>query len=271
MLVWLMATLATAACDLPTLHTDIANAEKAFADMEAVGFSGSENNATRTLECLSQPLTPIEVASYHRLEALRSFFDDDHPSTILNFQAMLATQPGYALPDTIAPEGHPLRDDFVAAQQFAVNDTFALKPPAQGWINIDGKRAEAAPSGRPFVFQLFADDGTVVRTAYVPVGSPLPTYAVKPTTSLVDPDPNGGKTGGGGGGKGALIGTGVGVAAVGLGLYGGAFVTRGNYDDAVTAGDEAKINSSYKTTNLLTITSLGLVGAGGVLVIAGAF
>jgi hypothetical protein len=69
----------------------------------------------------------------------------------------------------------------------------------------------------------------------------------------------------------ALIGTGLVLGAVSAGLYGTAFVFRDQYDDAVLVGDEAKIRSSYQTTNALVIGSGGALALGTSLLLVGVF
>ena len=97
-------------------------------------------------------------------------------------------------------------------------------------------------------------------------GGALPSYPVKveaPAPTVVeDPKKGGGK---------ALTWVGLTTTAVGAGLYGAAFLTRGQYDDAVAAGDEAKIRSSHTTTNVLAGSGVALLGGGATLTLIGVF
>lgn len=264
-MLFFLATLAHANCDLPSLRTAIDEAETAFAEMEADDFEEAVSYAETTMACMAEPLTPVDAAGYHRLQALSAFFSGDPSATQLHFQAVQGTQPGYELPVSIAPAEHPLRKDFEAAKQFATGDTFALDEPYDGWLLLDGRRTVDAPSGRPFIFQRLDAIGAVGQTAYLPVGSPVPGYRVKATAA---PAPTA-IPAASGGGKGPLkiVGLGLGVAAAGL--YGTAFASRGSYNQAVETGNQAKIDSAKGTTNALTLASIGALGAGAVFTVTG--
>lgn len=263
---------ATPVCDARMLTGLVADAELAFVHMDAQLFSAASAALDQALDCQTEPLSAIQVAAYHRVKALAAFFDENEPATVLSFQASLATMPGYTLPLEIAPAGHPLRQQFDQAKLFSPGDTFALVVPADGWITIDGNRSSAAPAARPFVFQRFGSSGQVLDTAYVAVGTPVPAYpsasSVKATLTDLDPVPT---TPVRNPRNGALIGTGVALGAVSAALYGSAFVVRQQYDDAVVAGDEERIRSSYQTTNALVLGSGGALALGTSLLLVGVF
>ncbi len=255
MLPLFLSSIAFAGCDLPSLQQAIEDAETAFSEMEPDQFEGSVFAAAEAMGCMEDTLTPIEAAGYHRLNALSSFFADDSAATKLHFAAVQATQPGYVLSDAIAPEGHPLRENFEAARQFASNDTFALKEPAEGWLNVDGKRTMDAPSGRPFIFQRFEDSGSLAQTAYLAVGRPVPAYPLKEAPAPVVVAPSGGA-------KTVLKVVGIGMGVASAGLYGTALATRGAYNSAVEEGNREKIDATHAAANALTIASIGSLGAG---------
>lgn len=261
----------TVPCDARMLTSLVQDSELAFMHMDAQLFSAASGALDQALDCQTEPLSAIQIAAYHRVRALAAFFEEDEPATVLSFQASLATMPGYALPLDIAPEGHPLRKQFEQAKLFSAGDEFDLGVPTDGWITIDGNRTLAAPAARPFVFQRFASTGDVLDTAYVAVGAPVPPYPVAaasvpladmdvPPAVPVKSQPNG-----------ALIGTGIVLGAASAGLYGGAFVFRQQYDDAVQAGDEQKIRSTYQTTNAMVLGSGGAFALGTSLLLVGVF
>jgi hypothetical protein len=262
---------ATVPCDGKMLTTLVGDAELAFVHMDAQLFSAASAALDQSLTCQTEPLSAIQIAAYHRVRALAAFFEENEPATVLSFQACLATMPGYALPIEIAPEGHPLRKQFEQAKLFSAGDVFDLPAPADGWITIDGNRTLAAPSARPFVFQRFGSTGQVLSTAYVAVGTPVPTYpmAVDDTTlqNLDDVAPIVTRNAP----NGFLIGTGIVLGAASAGLYGGAFVFRQQYDEAVAAGDEPKIRSTYQTTNAMVIGSGGALALGTSFLLVGVF
>ncbi len=257
-------TSALAECDVATLQATIERAEAAFVEMDENGFAVAAAGARNTLDCLTEPLTPVSAAGFHRMNALEAFLKGDHAKTIVQFQGVRGSQPGYELPADIAPEGHPLRVDFEKSAQFSDASRFPLDEPETGWLLIDGTRSSEAPGGRPFVFQWVQSPGAVGKSGWVDVGAALPTYPVKPepVVAPVEPEKKGGS---------ALTWVGVTSTLIGAGLYGGAFVTRGAYDDAVAAGDEAKIRSSHTTTNLLAGGGAALLGGGATLTLIGVF
>lgn len=260
MMVWLAAAAFAAECDATALQDAIRDAEGAFASMDATGFDAAIRDARAAVACATEPLTPVQCAGFHRIMALEAFLDRKEDAAVLDFVAVRATQPGYKLPESIAPEGHPLRQLFDQSAEFASSATFPLPPPDGGWLNVDGARADAAPSSRPFVLQYFDPKGTPQLTGYVPVSGALPAY---PTRAAPAAKPSGK------GGPGPLTWVGLGAAAVGAGLYGGAFATHGAYDRAVGDGDADRIRSLHGTTNALTLSGLGLLGGGATLVVVG--
>jgi hypothetical protein len=265
MVVWLLSQLALAGCPPTALSEAVSDAEKAFVAMEASALDRAHAEARGALDCQEQPLTPVLCAGVHRVEALKAFVDGDDDATILSFQAMLDTQPGYDLPDELAPPGSPLRDTLDQARQFDTSEPFPLPLPAEGWLTVDGRRAIAAPSGRPFVFQRMLDDGAVAQTAYVPLGKPFPRYPLRDVGSGAEPEQPSARSG-----KGLLV-AGAALAIVGAGAYGTAFATRGAYTSAVAEGDADRIESTHRVTNLLTVGGLVGLAGGGTLVLVGAF
>jgi hypothetical protein len=267
MLPWLAASVARADCDGRTLTDAVTRAESAFVDMDETTFRTASSDAQVTLDCLSEVLTPVQVAAYHRVRALGAFLGGDHARATLDFRAVLGTQPGYVLPQEIAPVGHPLRADFEGSKQFADAERFGLPAPAEGWLLVDGQRSAQAPAGRPFLLQWLDDDGVVSLSAWIDVGDPVPRYpqavAAAPAPAPV-PAPVERRGG-------ALTWVGVSTAVVGGGLYGAAFVTRGRYEAAVDAGDEQAIRGMHGLTNGLTGAGVALMGGGAVMTLVGAF
>ena len=128
------------------------------------------------LPCVDAVLSPSEVASYHRLQALSAFLDRDHAGTVASFRSLLATAPGYLLPDDYAPPNHPMRVDFQVAQGAVGAPAANLRTPRSGAVQVDGKAAGEAPVDRPWVFQYVDGEGQVQTTALVPAGGAVPAY-----------------------------------------------------------------------------------------------
>lgn len=285
MMVWLaLAGEARAACDTISMMRSVEAADRAFSAMDAEAFSTAVVEVDATLECATDAVSPTHVVAVHRTHALAAFFAGDDAEAVSSFRAALATMPGFQLSSEIAPIGHPLRERFEEARLFADEGTVELAPPAEGWITIDGRRSTLAPAGRPFVFQQFLGDGTIAATVYVAVGRPVPTYPTKPAdppisipqpvpapvaaapARLPDPVPvapppqrKGPKT--------APLVLGISLDLVAAGLYGGAFLARDRYDEAVLTGTEDRIKTTHLATNTLVGGSIGAAILGTSLVL----
>ena len=254
---------AAGGCDAPALADAIGRAEVAFAAMDAPGFDGAIADAHSAFECQTDPLTPILCADWHRVLALDAFLRDDGPNAVQEFHAALNTTPGYDLPASIAPSGHPLRTQFEQAKLMAPGGTLDLAPPSEGWLLVDGQRTETAPAGRPFVFQRFDAAGSVVETLYVELGAPMPLYPTEGGGNIASEGKVKKKR------SGALIGTGIALGVASAAMYGAAFITRADYDEAVQDGNVDTIEGAHTATNALVIGSIGALGVGATLVIVG--
>jgi hypothetical protein len=269
MLLLALASEAQAGCDARSVTDSVKLAEDAFVRMDGDGFDRATLAVEQALGCQTEALSAIQIAAVHRVQALESFFEGDEPTTVLAFQSLLATMPGYELPLDIAPVGHPLRHTFDQAKLFSTPETFLLPEPADGWLTIDGRRTIEAPAARPFVFQRFDPQGEVQATMYVTVGVPVPPYPEKtePERPVPAPAPVVQKRKA----NGWLTASGLVLAAGGGVAYGLAFPARAQYDAAVYAGDEPTIRSTYTQTNVLTAVGVGAVAAGTGLVLVGVF
>ena len=242
-------------CELSSLRDALDGAEAAFAAMNADSFDRMASRIDGELSCQTRLILPADCAVLHRVNALTSFLLDDEDATIAALRSAQLADPTIKLSSEIAPVGHPLREHFGAARMEA-NDTMQRLPrPAQGWLSIDGQRSRLAPEDRPFVLQQVGDNGHVLGTTYVAPGETRPDYPARPLG--VRP-------------KTVMVGSGVLLGALSAALYGGAFVARSSYNDAVAAGDEERIRNTHRTTNGLVLGSLGTLAIGSGLVISAA-
>ncbi len=251
---WLVAAQAAPECGIARLEESIARAQRSFAEMNEAQFDSHTSATRRTLRCLSEPLSPLLSAEIHRVEALSAFTQEDEAGTILAFAAEQASFPALDLAEEIAPPGHPLRRSYEAALTLP-SDDFDLPRPETGWLSIDGARSRTAPAGRPFVFQQLSADGSVRQSAYVAPGARLPDYPERPPSTGL---------------RSALVGSGLALGVGAAGMYGGALVSRGTYEEVVQAGDEDRIWASYRATNGLLIGSASSLIVGGAMVLFGA-
>jgi hypothetical protein len=156
------------------LQTSVASAEVAFVNMDAEHFRKEVEVAVHKLECVSEPITPGVAGGVHRVQALSAFLERNHLLAIGHFQALLAVEPGYTLNETLAPPGHPLRDDFEEAGGKSAGPPKPLPVVAGSTYRIDGIAGTSAPSDRPYVLQTLDARSTVVSTKMVNPIEPWP-------------------------------------------------------------------------------------------------
>lgn len=178
------STAAWAQCEekvqVSKVAQEISAGDAAFADMEDTRFQEARSTTLREIPCVEGSFTSTQAAALHRLQALGAFLDREHADAVGSFRALLAIAPGYQLPESLAPEGHPLRLYFDIAAGMQEIEGDALPVPRTGWVQIDGRAAETVPIDRPYLFQYFDESGTVAKTALVRPGLTPPDYPARP-------------------------------------------------------------------------------------------
>ncbi len=176
-----MPSIAQATCPRPVsaaaLARFISKADVAFAQMDAEAFRAARWEADKSIPCLGQAIQAGQAAAYYRMQALGSFMDQDHARTVGWFKSVFAVAPQYVLPETLAPDGHPMRIDFEVAQGAPRLSGEPVPRPALGVIRVDGKTAAELPQDRPFLWQHTDGDGRVRATTVVQPGMQPPRYA----------------------------------------------------------------------------------------------
>lgn len=249
------------------LAQHVSSGDVAFAELDEEGFQSARWEAGQSVRCLNEPLSSGQVASFHRLEALAAFLDRDHANAVMSFKSVLAVAPGYDLPLSLAPDNHPLRVDFEVASGLADGGQEPLPPPAEGELRVDGMVAEAAPLGRPFVFQYIDGDGVVRSSELVRPGMSVPEYPAGKVRGS-------GRGGGGSFGVNTPLAVTAGVAALtSVGLYAAASSRSASFWSAGTPNTQ--LSDLRRQTNTLQGLSLGAgvvaVGAGAGAVVVGSF
>jgi len=168
------------ACD-PWISTaelarHISRADVAFAKMDQESFRAARWEIDRALPCMGAPIQIGQVAALYRMQALGSFMDQEHAQAVGWFKGVFEVAPHYVLPETLAPQGHPLRIDFEVAQGTPDVAGDPIRRPAVGVIRIDGKVGTELPRDRPYLFQHVDDSGGVRITAMVRPGIEPPRY-----------------------------------------------------------------------------------------------
>ena len=170
------------------LVSAIGSAETSFVAMDLEKFETSRSTAETLLGCLGEPLYPPDAAAWHRLEATAAFIKSDDAATIAAYRSSFALQPDYALPERVAPTGHPLRAWFDAARVLPPSPTvdFADLDVA---LYVDGTRATSHPVDRPFVLQSMGRSGRIEATVAVLAAGPLPDWATGNAIAARPPKP----------------------------------------------------------------------------------
>jgi hypothetical protein len=150
--------------------------DSAFVEIDFDAFGQAIMWVDESLPCLSDGLSSDQVTSLHRLQALSAFTARDPASATLFLQAVLATAPNYELPDSVAPDGHPLRLHFDVARGMPMVPPRPVPTPRRGWIQVDGQSAVAVPQERPYLFQYFDENGLPEHTALLMPGMEPPNY-----------------------------------------------------------------------------------------------
>lgn len=259
MLFLLLVANAKAACEARTTTADLVGAmraaEASYVAMDLDSFRSATAQANAILPCLSEVLTPVDVAAYHRMEGLDAYAAQDTIRTMSAFVAATAIQPGFALPSTIAPAGNPLDAIYQLAKSQIPAIPETLSPPAGTLVYVDGDRGTARSTKREAVLQLASMGGEVLWTGLVAADTPAPdwsafgqavaaadvgmetstTHKRKPTIPLA---------------------IGAGGLALGSGaLYGLAAMSRARFDDPATSMDT--IEGLRSTTNAEVYGSIG--------------
>ena len=263
----LIPQVAKAACETPTHVSQLGEAgrvaEVAFANLDAEALLTQASLArTQVLPCVAEPMTKADAAAFHRLMAMEAFINDDEGWTVRELHASLLLQPGYAFPEDVAGEGHPLLALYTQAETVPDGDGEKIYPPPGGYVLVGGVRNSARYSQTPVIIQVYqtVDEVETLReTRYVQPGEATPNWSgnafgltaadlgidlddLRRPSILKDPRP-------------WYVAAGVTAMASGV-LYGVAIHEKALYQDSSTpddqlAGFESRANS-LGTASLIT-------------------
>lgn len=269
---------AFAACESPTTNEDLVvvleKAADAYGALDRDTFEASLRDAKAIVPCLGQVISRPAAAELHRATALSAFLARDQDLARQRFAAARSIEPSYAFPDTLVPEGNPVRDLYTALDPKS-SPILVLPTPEEGSLRLDGSVTAERATLFPVVFQRLDGDGAVVESVLLSPGAPPPTYAVgkgradskngvaakkSPMVPLL-----------------VVAGT---LAAGAIAVNVGANLSKKGYVNHMEmGGSDAEFikaaNQKRGTTNALTLTAGGLglaaVGTGAVAVITGVF
>ena len=242
------------------LHQALGAAEEAFASMDLAGFQAQLTAADTALACLEEAVTPADAADLHGAHGLAAFLAEDRASTVACFRAATSLEPTWALPEAVAPEGHPLREQVETARVLPASPRAPLRLPKGLSLWVDGSPASDRPADQPAVLQGFERGGAVVGTEWLDLGETLPPWAEPPSSD--EPARSSREGSGRSGPKLALL---VPTAVTGVGaglLYGMAWSSRATYLDEGTAYADLDDLRSRNNTTTLASGILGGVALG---------
>jgi hypothetical protein len=200
-----------------------------------------------------------EAASFHRLLAMDGFAHHDFATALAEFHAARRLEPGYAIPDSVAPAGHPLVSLYEAALQAGEGDLEPVQAATGGWILVDGVRGAARPNKISVILQRFDALGKIEASTFLRAGDPLPAWAVPPKAVSRN-----GLHGG------LLAGTG-GAAITSAVLYGLALGANGEFWDLDNPASDSELPAIAERANTLTYASIGVgavaIGLGAVTIV----
>ncbi|MBI4435322.1 hypothetical protein HY630_01490 [Candidatus Uhrbacteria bacterium] len=261
--------VANAACEESTHVAQLGDAgrtaEQAFAALDAEALLTQASLVrTQILPCVDEPLTKEDAAAFHRLMAMEAFIGGNYTRAKQELHASLLLQPGYAFPEDVAGEGHPLLALYKAAETMPDGDGEKIYPPPGGYVLVGGVRNSARYSLTPVIIQVYQvveEVDTLRETRYVQPGEATPNWSgnafgltaqdlginldeLQRPRVLRDPRP-------------WFVASGI-AAAVGGVLYGVAMSQKDLYQDPNTAdGDLAGLQSRANALGTVSLISGG--------------
>lgn len=164
-----------------TVERALMDAEVAWGRMDVPGFRAAAEDARRMLPCLSDALYPSTAARYHRMRGMLAFVERDQAEARRDFAAARALEPAWRFPESIAPDGHPVLEDYTALALDGARYQ-RVAPPARGRITFDGLPTSLRARDWPTVVQVFDADGGVATTRWLRPTDALPVYEPGPPT-----------------------------------------------------------------------------------------
>lgn len=169
MIVWMVAAIASgqAACDADpdaAIERAILTLEDAWDRNDEGMFDNAIAVLTAGIGCLDSLPSQERVARIHRAMALASFANGQTDACTRSLAAARLWDPGWTLPPTTYPPGHPYVALYAAATEPGPVEAIAAIRPER-WV-VDGVEQNEAPSERAFLLQV-TKGGTVVWSGYL--------------------------------------------------------------------------------------------------------
>ncbi len=276
-----LATVLAAALTASDAHADcvenaeevvmaLESAERAFEERDKAAVREAGAEARQALPCVRETITPGLAARYHRVEGLVGFLDKDDTRAGAAFGAARLTEPGFVLPSTWAPQGHPLQGVYTLFDLEAASHT-PVPVPGSGRLHLDGRQASERYTDLPAVLQVFDDAGAVTATSWLPSGAPVPYVAPAPiaaSSTLPGPEVSASPRSGP---NRTLLGSALAGVLISGALYGGAAVVGNSYDALEQTPENAEQFETLYTRNHRLVISAGVTAGVSAGLGAGAF
>jgi hypothetical protein len=240
-------------CDASTeksaLLALLIEADHAIADLDPDSLGDAVARARDTIRCLGEPLTTLEVAHLYRVSGISWYVTDDLIHAVEDFAVAKAVDPNASIDTAL---GKPLRQTYDAVPP-STGEKLELPRPTEGYLHVDGARAEEAPADRGYFAQWLSDEGEI-RSSWMVAKGQIPPYAQKGGGS----EPNGGgekaKPGK------ALLIAGLASGLVGVGSMVGAGVLENSFDNSRQRSGQ--LGSTIALNRTLGYGGIGLGAAG---------
>ena len=160
------------------------SARSAFAAVDPEGFATSRGIMLDRVRCQTERLDPKVIGQVHLVQALAAQLEGRKDRVAAAIAGMFAADPGYQIPLTVVPEGHPMRGQIdYAARLLREPPTTALPILPSGWIEADGELAKAISPVRAELVQEMDGAGQVIATGYLWPGDPVDAWLAPPAKS----------------------------------------------------------------------------------------
>ena len=181
----LLGPVAQAGCPSTPLELQqlIDQALLSYESWEWEAFAHARDAVDSAAICAADPLDALAASRVHLIHALAAGVNKDEGAATAHFRSLLATDPSFVLPDSLAAPGSLLQRAFEAARTAEPGETDRVHA-TELWV--DGERARRVPVDRPFVAQASGEMGLqtwLVSAQPLPddlqlaLGAPVPTRA----------------------------------------------------------------------------------------------
>lgn len=181
MLALFLAHEANANCTKRANASEITEAaaagERAFSDMDETGLlREAQRVREQIIVCVSEQISPSDAAAFHRLMALDAFTRHNDERVVAEFHAARRLEPGYELPESVAPQEHRLRELYTRSA--SANDGLpeTVSSPENGYAIVGGVRNAPRLSSTPVIIQIFGPKDIWIETRYIQPGETLPVW-----------------------------------------------------------------------------------------------